>query len=86
MKEWITLNEPWVTAVMGYGSGEHAPGVVGIGTKAYVAGHNQLLAHARAYHKYKDDYKATQKGKNAALRHFDAMCFGWLDFSDTQLS
>ena len=24
VKIWITLNEPWVVSVLGYGSGEHA--------------------------------------------------------------
>ena len=23
---WLTINEPWVAAWLGYGSGEHAPG------------------------------------------------------------
>ena len=26
VKFWITLNEPWCSAFLGYGSGEHAPG------------------------------------------------------------
>ena len=31
IKFWITLNEPSVTAVNGHGTGEHAPGLQGIG-------------------------------------------------------
>ena len=27
MKIWATLNEPWVSAIIGYGTGEHAPGI-----------------------------------------------------------
>jgi beta-glucosidase/6-phospho-beta-glucosidase/beta-galactosidase len=26
VKTWITLNEPWCSAVMGYCTGDHAPG------------------------------------------------------------
>ena len=26
VKFWITLNEPWCSAFLGYGNGEHAPG------------------------------------------------------------
>ncbi len=29
---WITLNEPWVSAHLGYGLGEHAPGLSDLGT------------------------------------------------------
>ena len=27
VKYWATLNEPWVSAVIGYGTGTHAPGI-----------------------------------------------------------
>ena len=27
VKMWITLNEPWCSAVMGYCTGDHAPGI-----------------------------------------------------------
>ena len=46
---WITLNEPWATSVLGYGDGTFAPGVQGIGDSVYVAAHNQIRAHAKAY-------------------------------------
>lgn len=26
VKRWITINEPWVVAVLGHDTGEHAPG------------------------------------------------------------
>ena len=42
VKMWITLNEPEVTAVLGYGTGEMAPGLFGPGTLAYTVGHNQI--------------------------------------------
>jgi beta-glucosidase len=43
---WITLNEPWCSAWLGYGNGEHAPGRADIGLAA-LAAHHLLLAHAR---------------------------------------
>ena len=49
VKMWITLNEPWATSVLGYGDGTFAPGVRGIGDSVYVAAHNQIRAHAKAY-------------------------------------
>jgi len=63
VKFWITINEPAVTALKGYGTGEFAPGVQGIGTSAYIAAHNQIRAHARAYRVYQEEFAATQKGK-----------------------
>src|SRR6266540_1387358 len=45
--EWITLNEPWVSAWVGYGWGHHAPGRVSE-ADALAAAHHLLLAHGRA--------------------------------------
>ncbi len=44
---WITLNEPWVVAHVGYRDGRHAPGVQDP-AKAVAANHHLLLAHGRA--------------------------------------
>lgn len=44
---WITVNEPWVSAWLGYGSGVHAPGLVD-DAKALAASHHLLLAHGLA--------------------------------------
>jgi len=63
VKLWITLNEPKETATQGYGTGESAPGKHGIGTLTYIAAHNQIRAHARAYRAYQQDYAAKQGGK-----------------------
>jgi beta-glucosidase len=45
--QWITLNEPWVVAHVGYRDGRHAPGVRDVG-QAVAANHHLLLAHGRA--------------------------------------
>ncbi|MHB2028414.1 MAG: GH1 family beta-glucosidase [Acidimicrobiales bacterium] len=47
VERWITLNEPWCSSWLGYGSGDHAPGVRDIG-KAAAANHHLLLAHGMA--------------------------------------
>jgi beta-glucosidase len=44
---WITLNEPWVSAWLGYGIGVHAPGHRDT-PKALAATHHLLLAHGLA--------------------------------------
>jgi len=45
--QWITFNEPWCAAWLGYAIGVHAPGLTDIG-KAAAAHHHLLLAHGRA--------------------------------------
>ena len=42
VKFWITLNEPKETSLQGHGSGTMAPGIIGLGTTAYIAAHNQV--------------------------------------------
>jgi beta-glucosidase len=50
---WITFNEPWVTAFVGYWHGRHAPGITDFKT-ALQAAHNLLLSHGRAVKAYRD--------------------------------
>lgn len=44
---WVSINEPWITAVLGYELGVHAPGVCDLGASVRAA-HHLLLAHGRA--------------------------------------
>jgi beta-galactosidase len=44
---WLTINEPWVAAFLGYGIGVHAPGRASH-ADAFVASHHMLLAHGLA--------------------------------------
>jgi beta-glucosidase len=44
---WTTLNEPWCSAYLGYGSGAHAPGRTD-GAEALTAVHHLNLAHGLA--------------------------------------
>lgn len=45
--QWITLNEPWVSAFVGHEMGQHAPGVRDTGAALAVA-HHLMLAHGQA--------------------------------------
>jgi beta-glucosidase len=46
VKNWITLNEPWVSAFIGYRDGRHAPGHTDLG-EAIAASHHLLLSHGQ---------------------------------------
>ena len=47
IEHWITLNEPWCSALLGYGNGVHAPGRQ-VGSDALKAAHHLLLGHGLA--------------------------------------
>lgn len=47
VKHWITHNEPWCSAFLGYARGEHAPGRRNL-PDAYAATHHLLLGHGLA--------------------------------------
>lgn len=47
-KNWFTLNEPWSAIVLGYQTGQHAPGKKLPTKKALGASHNLFLAHGQA--------------------------------------
>ncbi len=51
---WITQNEPWIIALLGYQKGLHAPGIADLGASV-AAAHHVLLAHgvgADILHRY----------------------------------
>jgi len=47
VSDWITLNEPWCSAFLGYASGHHAPGRT-VGSRSAHAAHHLLLGHGHA--------------------------------------
>ncbi|KAK8700149.1 hypothetical protein V6N13_018553 [Hibiscus sabdariffa] len=72
VKNWITINEPYIMAKMGYVVGVGPPGRCSnrkfcpsgnSTTEPYIVGHNLLLAHATAAKLYKQKYQATQGGQ-----------------------
>src|SRR3954464_14605501 len=46
-KTWTTLNEPWCSAMLGYGMGVHAPGIQNFGASMRAV-HHLLLGHGLA--------------------------------------
>ena len=48
MRHWVTVNEPWCSAYLGYCEGMHAPGIRDDAQGAVDAGHHLLLAHGLA--------------------------------------
>lgn len=56
VKHWITFNEPWVAAMLGYGQGVFAPGRVS-SIEPYRAGHEMLRAHGRVVDLYRREYR-----------------------------
>lgn len=62
VKHWITLNEPWVTAVLGHGLGELAPGRISR-TEPYLVGHQLLRGHMKASAVYRTRFQTHQKGR-----------------------
>lgn len=51
---WTTLNEPWCAAFLGYGNGQHAPGVTD-DLAALEASHHLNLAHGLAVRAIRDE-------------------------------
>jgi beta-glucosidase len=69
VSNWITLNEPFVVAEQGHLVGAHAPGIRNIYATGHAI-HNQLRAHAGAWHVLKSAYPESQVGialHNAAV-------------------
>lgn len=70
VKNWITLNEPWVVSIFGYGNGVMAPGRVST-AEPYEAGHQLLRAHARAVSVYRKEFQPHQGGRIGITNNCD---------------
>jgi len=67
VKLWITINEPGIV-VKGYRDSKGiAPSLGQPGIADYLAVRTVLLAHARAYHVYHDEFRNTQQGSTVYL-------------------
>jgi len=69
VKNWITLNEPWCSAVLGHGNGMHAPGHVDR-DEPYVVAHHLILAHARAVQIHRSKFRE-QRGRIGLVNNCD---------------
>ncbi|CAG9765651.1 unnamed protein product [Ceutorhynchus assimilis] len=63
VKNWITINEPQTYCSLGYLTGEHAPGYILPAEAIYKCAYTTVMAHAKAYHIYQDEFKRTQNGR-----------------------
>jgi len=70
VKNWITINEAWVVAILGHGQGVFAPGRTST-VEPYQVGHNLILAHAHAVQCYRDKYQDEQQGKIGITNNCD---------------
>lgn len=68
VKHWITLNEPWCSAFLGYLLGEHAPGRRDM-RAALGAAHTHLLAHGQAVPIVRSNSPGAQVGITLNLAH-----------------
>ncbi|XP_050670537.1 myrosinase 1-like isoform X1 [Leptidea sinapis] len=62
VKYWITINEPHQVCYYGYGTEMLAPALNLTGEADYLCAKNLLLAHARAYHIYDQEFRPKQDG------------------------
>lgn len=63
VKYWLTMHNPYMVAVQGYGTGVHAPGEAGDASTSLTVAHNLIKAHAKAWHTYNTHFRQTQRGK-----------------------
>jgi beta-glucosidase len=68
VRSWVTHNEPWVTAFLGYGRGVKAPGISDW-NKALAAAHHALLSHGRAVDAFRDGGGRGEIGITLDLTH-----------------
>lgn len=72
VKHWITLNEPWVFAWLGYFFGTHAPGIrTDDVARPLAVTHHALLAHGAAVKVLRDRVADVQVGITLNLSHVD---------------
>ncbi|XP_075985585.1 myrosinase 1-like [Anticarsia gemmatalis] len=63
VKIWLTINEPIVVCDVAYNSGVMAPGHLSPEVGAYLCNKNILLAHAKAYRIYDEEFKPKYHGE-----------------------
>lgn len=71
VKNWMTINEPFFHCLLMFEKATHPPAIQTPGEGYYECGRNILLAHARAYHIYKNEFKVTQKGQVGFVGNFE---------------
>ncbi|KAK9721944.1 Collagen triple helix repeat (20 copies) [Popillia japonica] len=67
--EWITFNEPHQVCGNGYSTGDLAPAYTQDGVGGYWCSYTLLMAHARTYELYNNNYRETQQGRIGFTMH-----------------
>lgn len=62
VKFWITFNEPREVCYQGYGYNTKAPILNATGIGEYICAKHLVLAHAKAYHAYDEEFRPVQEG------------------------
>lgn len=62
VKYWITMNEPREVCFQGYGTTTKAPRLNIAGIADYMCAKNLLMAHAKAFHIYDDEFRPSLGG------------------------
>lgn len=62
VKRWTTVNEPFISGMMGYYYASFAPCIEEPLEAPYTYVHHQLMAHAQAYRIYEEEFKEAQGG------------------------
>ncbi|XP_053314343.1 beta-klotho [Spea bombifrons] len=62
VKYWITMHNPYLIALHGYGTAMHAPWQRGSEAQVSAAAHNLIKAHAMVWHTYDTHFRQFQKG------------------------
>jgi len=70
VRDWITLNEPWCSSVLGHAFGTHAPGLRD-SSLAWRAGHHLLLAHGEAVERFRKRRQTTRGGRIGIVNNCD---------------
>ncbi|CAH2059137.1 unnamed protein product, partial [Iphiclides podalirius] len=63
VKYWITFNEPREICFEGYDTTTKAPQLNATGVGAYLCAKSLVLAHAKAFHAYRNDFAPSQGGQ-----------------------
>ncbi|XP_027106820.1 beta-glucosidase 24-like [Coffea arabica] len=95
VKHWLTFNEPWSFATIGY-DGSTFPSAIAPGrcsawmnrgcpegdssTEPYLVGHHIILCHATAAKLYREKYKPSQKGQIGIV----LVANWWVPYSDSK--
>lgn len=69
VRHWMTFNEPWPIAFMGYRDGTHAPGIREP-KQAYHAAYHLMLAHGKAYDAIKSAAPSAEVGMTKVAFNF----------------